>query len=81
MKQVYQTPDFDVSAYELDDIITISIGTGPVEGGDSGWVEICRSRSNRSDLLTIISRARFALLCFFVPYLVFCAPFRFCTPF
>ena len=35
MKQVYQTPDFDVSAYELDDIITISIGTGPVEGGDS----------------------------------------------
>ena len=38
MKQVYQTPDFDVSAYELDDIITISIG--PVEGGDSGWVEI-----------------------------------------
>ena len=65
MKQVYQTPDFDVSAYELDDIITISIGTGPVEGGDSGWVEIWRSRSNRSDLLTIISRARFALLCFF----------------
>ena len=40
MKQVYQTPDFDVSAYELDDIITISIGTGPVERGDSGWVEI-----------------------------------------
>ena len=40
MKQVYQTPDFDVSAYELDDIITTSIGTGPVEGGDSGWVEI-----------------------------------------
>ena len=40
MKQVYQTPDFDVSAYERDDIITISIGTGPVEGGDSGWVEI-----------------------------------------
>ena len=33
MKQVYQTPDFDVSAYELDDIITISIDTGPVEGG------------------------------------------------
>ena len=65
MKQVYQTPDFDVSAYELDDISTISIGTGPVEGGDSGWVEIWRSCSNRSDLLTIISRARFALLCFF----------------
>lgn len=40
MKQVYQTPDFDVSAYELDDIITISIDASPVEGGDSGWVEI-----------------------------------------
>ena len=40
MKQVYQTPDFDVSAYALDDIITISIGNGPVAGGDSGWVEI-----------------------------------------
>ena len=81
MKQVYQTPDFDVSAYELDDIITISIGTGPVEGGDSGWVEIWRSRSNRSDLLTIISRARFALLCFFVPYLVFCDNNIFCILF
>ena len=40
MKQVYQTPDFDVSAYELDDIITNSICTRPVEGGHSGWVEI-----------------------------------------
>ena len=40
MKQVYQTRDFDVAAYELDEIITIYIGTGPVEGGDSGWVEI-----------------------------------------
>ena len=74
MKQVYQTPDFDVSAYELDDIITISIG-------DSGWVEIWRSRSNRSDLLTIISRARFALLCFFVPCFIFCALFCLCTLF
>ena len=40
MKQINQTPKLNVSAYELDDIITISIGTGPVEGGDSGWVEI-----------------------------------------
>lgn len=41
MKQVYQTPDFDVSVYELDDIITLSIGSGNVEGGgDDGWYEI-----------------------------------------
>lgn len=40
MKQSYSMPDFDVSVYELEDIITISIGTGPVEGGDDGWVNI-----------------------------------------
>lgn len=41
MKQAYQTPDFDVSVYELDDIITLSIGTNPVEGGgDQGWYDI-----------------------------------------
>ncbi|MGN0570879.1 MAG: hypothetical protein ACI4K9_01710 [Candidatus Fimenecus sp.] len=40
MKQVYTAPAFDVSVYDVDDIITLSIGTGPVEGGDDGWVEI-----------------------------------------
>lgn len=40
MKQVYTAPAFDVSVYDVDDIITLSIGTGPVEGGDEGWVEI-----------------------------------------
>lgn len=40
MKQVYTTPDFDVSLYDVEDIITISVGTGPVEGGDDGWVDI-----------------------------------------
>lgn len=40
MKQFYAAPDFDVSVYDIDDIITISIGTGPVEGGDEGWVDI-----------------------------------------
>lgn len=40
MKQVYTAPEFDVSVYDVDDIITLSIGTGPVEGGNEGWVEI-----------------------------------------
>ncbi len=40
MKQVYTAPAFDVSVYDVDDIITLSIGTGPVDGGDEGWVEI-----------------------------------------
>lgn len=33
-------PDFDVSLYDVEDIITVSVGTGPVEGGDDGWVDI-----------------------------------------
>ena len=40
MKQVYPAPAFDVSVYDVDDIITLSIGSGPVDGGDEGWVEI-----------------------------------------
>lgn len=40
MKQTYSTPDFDVSVYELEDIITMSVGNGPVEGGSDGWFEI-----------------------------------------
>lgn len=33
MKQVYTAPAFDVSVYDVDDIITLSIGSGPVDGG------------------------------------------------
>lgn len=40
MKQVYSTPDFDVSLYDVEDIITISVGPGPVEGGDNGWLPL-----------------------------------------
>lgn len=42
MKQAYTTPDFNVSLYDVEDIITISVGVGPVEGGDSGdgWIEV-----------------------------------------
>ena len=40
MKQVYTAPAFDVSVYDVDDIITLSIGTSPVEGGEAGWMPI-----------------------------------------
>lgn len=40
MKKIYLNPDFYISEYVIEDIITISIGTGPVEGGDEGWVDI-----------------------------------------
>ena len=40
MKHLYETPDFDVSVYDVEDIITVSIGPGPVEGGSDGWIEI-----------------------------------------
>ena len=40
MKQVYTAPAFDVSVYDVDDIITLSIGTDPVEGGEDGWMPI-----------------------------------------
>ena len=35
----YMTPDFDVTVYEIEDVITFSIGEGPVDGGnsDTGW--------------------------------------------
>lgn len=40
MKQIYTAPELEVSVYEADDIITISVGTNPVEGGDEGWIDI-----------------------------------------
>lgn len=40
MKKPYSSPNFYISEYEVEDIITISIGTGPVEGGEDGWVDI-----------------------------------------
>ena len=40
MQQKYITPNFDFSAFETEDILTISIGAGPVEGGDDGWLDI-----------------------------------------
>ncbi len=40
MKQIYGAPDFDVSVYEVEDIITISVGSRPIEGGDEGWMDL-----------------------------------------
>lgn len=40
MKQAYTAPEFDVSLYDVDDVITLSVGTGAVEGGNDGWMEI-----------------------------------------
>ena len=38
----YQAPEFDVTAYEVEDIITVSIATDKDfhDGGDNGWTEI-----------------------------------------
>ncbi len=32
----YTTPDFDVTVYEIEDVITLSIDSS-VDGGDTGW--------------------------------------------
>jgi hypothetical protein len=40
MKKNYNAPDFEVAEFEVEDIITLSVGTGPVEGGDDGWTDI-----------------------------------------
>lgn len=38
MVREYVTPDFDVTVYEIEDVITLSIGTGDLDGGsDEGW--------------------------------------------
>ncbi len=36
MAMKYTTPDFDITVYEIEDVITLSIGT-EVDGGDTGW--------------------------------------------
>ncbi len=39
MTREYVSPDFDVTVYEIEDVITFSIGSGSLDGGsdDSGW--------------------------------------------
>ena len=36
----YNSPELEIIALEAEDIITPSVGTGPVEGGDDGWIDI-----------------------------------------
>lgn len=36
MNNKYVAPDFDVTVYEIEDVITFSIGNGPVDGGETG---------------------------------------------
>ena len=38
MNREYMTPDFDVTVYEIEDVITLSMGDKDPNGGDgSGW--------------------------------------------
>lgn len=37
MVREYVTPDFDVTVYEIEDVITLSIGDGGLDGGSEGW--------------------------------------------
>lgn len=35
----YTAPDFDISVYELEDVLTVNL-SGEIEGGDDGWFEV-----------------------------------------
>ncbi len=40
MIREYLTPDFDVTVYEIEDVITVSVGEGELDGGaieGDGW--------------------------------------------
>lgn len=34
MTREYLTPDFDVTVYEVEDVITYSLGGGEIDGGN-----------------------------------------------
>lgn len=36
----YNAPEIEIIELEAEDIITLSVGSGPVEGGDDGWIDI-----------------------------------------
>ena len=36
----YNSPELEIIELEAEDIITISVGNGPVEGGEDGWMDI-----------------------------------------
>lgn len=37
MNREYMTPDFDVTVYEIEDVITLSIQDGGMNGSDDSW--------------------------------------------
>lgn len=39
MNNKYVAPDFDVTIFEIEDVITVSIGNGPIDGGDNNWLD------------------------------------------
>lgn len=40
MKKFYNAPDFEVAEFEVEDIITVSVGTGNDPIDDGGWTDI-----------------------------------------
>jgi len=40
MKQIYNAPDFELTEFEVEDIITVSVGTGTDPIDDGGWIDI-----------------------------------------
>lgn len=38
MKRTYAAPFLEITEYEISDVITVSVSSGPVEGGEDGWI-------------------------------------------
>ena len=37
--QKYVTPDFVRTEFELDDVLTVSVGTQVLDGGNAAWLD------------------------------------------
>ena len=40
MKKNYVSPEVDFESFQIEDVITVSVNTTPVEGGTEGWIDI-----------------------------------------
>lgn len=40
MKKKFTAPDFSITEFDAEDMLTVSVGTGPVDGGNDGWIEV-----------------------------------------
>lgn len=38
--QKYGTPDFERTEFELDDVLTVSVGTQVLDGGNAAWLDV-----------------------------------------